>query len=315
MEGTRPWQPAVYLRPQRVPPGHCGTRSGGPGPPGTLARRDCVPVVAHAPHRPRKGATWAGVVAAVAAFAVHSGFDFVWHLPAIVLTVTLLVGLVLPAPDTAPAHCHLSPSKKRNPMRTKLRTRAAAAVVALLLGGLLALFATSGPAVAFFSGGLFLDVQVESPARLVARGAAVDVPLEVTCNATNNAFVQSPSPRRPGPALPRASAPPWLAAPDRASNSPSASKPVEARPSSRAPPSPPPWSTAATTSPAAEREIARSSTSNGDVHQRPSPSSVPPRSRPGRGGTHRRYVEASLSRTPETTRHRQAGVALQGTPT
>jgi hypothetical protein len=28
------------------------------------------------------------------------------------------------------------------------------------------------------------DVQVESPARLVARGAAVDVPLEVTCNAT-----------------------------------------------------------------------------------------------------------------------------------
>jgi hypothetical protein len=56
-------------------------------------------------------------------------------------------------------------------------------VVALLLGGLLALFATSGPAVAFFSGGLFLDVQVQSPARLVARGAAVDVPLEITCNA------------------------------------------------------------------------------------------------------------------------------------
>jgi O-Antigen ligase len=49
-------------------------------------------------------ATWAGVVAAAAAFAVHSGFDFVWHLPAIVLTVTLLVGLVLPGPDTAPAH-------------------------------------------------------------------------------------------------------------------------------------------------------------------------------------------------------------------
>jgi hypothetical protein len=68
-------------------------------------------------------------------------------------------------------------------MRTKLRTRAAAAVVALLLGGLLALFTTSGPAVAFFSGGLFLDVQVESPAQLLARGAAVEVPLEVTCNA------------------------------------------------------------------------------------------------------------------------------------
>jgi len=74
-------------------------------------------------------------------------------------------------------------------MRTKLRTRAAAAVVALLLGGLLALFATSGPAVAFFSGGLFLDVQVGSPAHLVARGAAVDVPVEVTCNATGTADV------------------------------------------------------------------------------------------------------------------------------
>ena len=68
-------------------------------------------------------------------------------------------------------------------MRTKLRTKLAAAMVALAAGSLLALFVSSGPAVAFFSGGLFLDVQVESPALLVARGAAVDVPLEVTCNA------------------------------------------------------------------------------------------------------------------------------------
>jgi O-antigen ligase len=46
---------------------------------------------------------WAGVVAATAAFAVHSGFDFVWHLPAVVLTVTLLAGVILPAPDGAGA--------------------------------------------------------------------------------------------------------------------------------------------------------------------------------------------------------------------
>jgi O-Antigen ligase len=51
----------------------------------------------------RPGATWAGAAAAAAAFATHSGFDFVWHLPAIVLTVTLLVGAALPAPDTAPS--------------------------------------------------------------------------------------------------------------------------------------------------------------------------------------------------------------------
>jgi hypothetical protein len=70
-------------------------------------------------------------------------------------------------------------------MKTK-RTRVATAVVAILLGGLLTLFATSGPAVGFFSAGLFLDVQVESPARLLARGAAIEVPLEVTCSGTGS---------------------------------------------------------------------------------------------------------------------------------
>jgi hypothetical protein len=102
----------------------------------------------------------------------------------------LLVGAALLAPDTAHADHPSVPVQAGRPMRTKLRTKIAAAVVAMLLGGLLALIATSGPAVAFFSGGLFLDVQVESPATLVARGAAVQVPLEVTCNATGTAFVQ-----------------------------------------------------------------------------------------------------------------------------
>jgi hypothetical protein len=74
-------------------------------------------------------------------------------------------------------------------MRSRLRGRLAAAVVAIILGSVLALFATTGPAVAFFSGGLFLDVQVNSPAHLVARGAAVDVPLEITCNATGSVDV------------------------------------------------------------------------------------------------------------------------------
>jgi hypothetical protein len=59
--------------------------------------------------------TWAGVVAATAAFAIHSGFDFVWHLPAIVLTVTLLVGLVLPAPTTAPADNQSVPAQAKEP--------------------------------------------------------------------------------------------------------------------------------------------------------------------------------------------------------
>ena len=74
--------------------------------------------------------------------------------------------------------------------RTRLRAKlATAATVAILAGASFALFAPSGPAVAFSSGGLFLDVQVESPARLVSRGAAVDVTLEVTCNAPFGADV------------------------------------------------------------------------------------------------------------------------------
>jgi O-antigen ligase len=63
----------------------------------------------------RPGATWAGTAAAAAAFAVHSGFDFVWHLPAIVLTVTLLVGAVLPASDTAAAHPPSIPVQAKEP--------------------------------------------------------------------------------------------------------------------------------------------------------------------------------------------------------
>jgi len=65
----------------------------------------------------RSGATWAGVVAAAAAFAVHSGFDFVWHLPAIVLTVTLLTGTVFPAPDTPadPDHRPSVPIQAKEP--------------------------------------------------------------------------------------------------------------------------------------------------------------------------------------------------------
>jgi hypothetical protein len=52
--------------------------------------------------RARAAGPWAGAVAAACAFAVHSGFDFVWHLPAVVLTVMLLAGVVLPAPRGAP---------------------------------------------------------------------------------------------------------------------------------------------------------------------------------------------------------------------
>jgi O-antigen ligase len=41
-------------------------------------------------------ALWAGVAAAGAAGAVHAGFDFVWHVPAIPLILATLIGLVIP---------------------------------------------------------------------------------------------------------------------------------------------------------------------------------------------------------------------------
>ena len=66
----------------------------------------------------------------------------------------------------------------------RLRRRAAVALtVALLAAGSFTVFASAGPAVAFSSGGLFIDVQFEAPAHLFP-GARRDVP-PVTCNASS----------------------------------------------------------------------------------------------------------------------------------
>jgi hypothetical protein len=62
-------------------------------------------------------------------------------------------------------------------------TKAASAVFALAAGGAVAVLSPASPAVAFYSGGLFLDVVPQSPATMVAKGAAVDIPVEVTCNS------------------------------------------------------------------------------------------------------------------------------------
>jgi O-Antigen ligase len=47
------------------------------------------------PHAP-SAAVWAGAAAGLAALAVHSALDFLWHLPAIPLVGAVLAGLVLP---------------------------------------------------------------------------------------------------------------------------------------------------------------------------------------------------------------------------
>jgi O-antigen ligase len=63
--------------------------------------------------RSREGASvfWAGTVAACAAAAVHAGFDFVWHVPVVPLTLAVLIGLavkpVTPTNDGDPAERRL----------------------------------------------------------------------------------------------------------------------------------------------------------------------------------------------------------------
>ena len=64
------------------------------------------------------------------------------------------------------------------------RTKAAMVGTVLAGGAALAVLGSSAPAVAFDSGGLHLEVTPLSPATLVARGAAVDVPIDVDCNAS-----------------------------------------------------------------------------------------------------------------------------------
>jgi hypothetical protein len=64
------------------------------------------------------------------------------------------------------------------------RTKAAVLSTVLAGGAAAAILGSSAPALAFSSGGLTLNVTPLSPATLVDRGAAVDVPVDVECNAT-----------------------------------------------------------------------------------------------------------------------------------
>lgn len=71
-----------------------------------------------------------------------------------------------------------------------INRRTLAMTAAALVGGMaFVLFGPASPAVGFFSPPLLLDVQVKSPATLVAKGAAVDVKLEVICAGADTASV------------------------------------------------------------------------------------------------------------------------------
>lgn len=67
------------------------------------------------------------------------------------------------------------------------RIKAAVAAVTVTGATTAALLIPGSPAVAYSSGGLVLDIAVQSPAHLIAKGAAVGVPVQYTCYGTDNA--------------------------------------------------------------------------------------------------------------------------------
>ena len=62
-----------------------------------------------------------------------------------------------------------------------LLMKAGIGAAALATGGGIALFGSSAPAVAYSSPPVFLDISIGSPAHLVAKGAAVEVPVTTSC--------------------------------------------------------------------------------------------------------------------------------------
>lgn len=69
---------------------------------------------------------------------------------------------------------------------------------ALALGTVLAILVPASPAVGFFSPPLLLDVQIQPTATVVARGAAVEARVEVTCAGASYAYVNMSITQRVG---------------------------------------------------------------------------------------------------------------------
>src|SRR5664280_159614 len=72
-----------------------------------------------------------------------------------------------------------------------MRTKAKAVMVATALSGatVAGMLGGASPALAYDSGGLHLSAVAQSPGRLVGGGAALWVPVDVSCNATQYAYV------------------------------------------------------------------------------------------------------------------------------
>ncbi|HEY7264272.1 MAG TPA: hypothetical protein VH589_22675 [Trebonia sp.] len=71
-----------------------------------------------------------------------------------------------------------------------MKVKAALAAVAIAGGAVVATVGPASPALGFFSPPLLLEIHVNSPATLVAKGAGVNVVARVECSGASTAFVE-----------------------------------------------------------------------------------------------------------------------------
>lgn len=74
-------------------------------------------------------------------------------------------------------------------MQHHMKVKAALAALAITGGAAAAVIGPASPALGFFSPPLLLEIHVNSPATLVARGAAADVTVQIECAGARTAFV------------------------------------------------------------------------------------------------------------------------------
>ena len=138
----------------------------------------------------------AGALAALTAFAVHSGFDFLWHIAVLPVVAGLLIGLAGPAmgketgKETSKARQSHTPSWGRN-MKAHGMRFAAVAAATVGLGAALAFALPAGAAVSLQSQSPPVGaVQLAKKATLDANGAVVFAPVKVTCPPNTSAFLR-----------------------------------------------------------------------------------------------------------------------------
>jgi hypothetical protein len=74
-------------------------------------------------------------------------------------------------------------------MQRHMKVKTALAALAIAGGAAAAAIGSASPALGFFSPPLLLEIHVNSPATLIAKGASADVSVQIECAGTQTAFV------------------------------------------------------------------------------------------------------------------------------